>query len=184
MLLLFVLSGVSGLVYQVIWARQLTLVFGATSPAITTVLTAFMLGLALGSWGAGRWARRWGNPLRAYAWIELGIGAYAVAFPFLLEAFKSIHIPLFRLLVDAPVALGAARVVLVVALLLPPTLLMGASLPVLARALIRDVSNLGREAGTLYGLNTLGAATGVYLTTFFLIPNIGLLGGWLTACLL
>ena len=184
LLLLFALSGVSGLIYEVIWARQLTLVFGATSPAITTVLTSFMLGLALGSAGAGRWAARWGNPLRAYAGIELGIGAYAVAFPFLLDLFNLAHIPLFRLLVEAPLALGAVRFVLVVVLLLPPTVLMGASLPVLARALIRDPSRLGREAGILYGLNTLGAAAGVYLATFSLIPQVGLTGGSLAAAAL
>lgn len=183
-LFLFVLSGVSGLVYQVIWARQLTLVFGATSPAITTVLASFMLGLALGSYGAGRWAGRWGNPLRAYAVIELGIGAYAVAFPFLLDALALVHIPLFRLLVDAPLALGGARVVLVVGLLLAPTALMGASLPVLARALIQEPTSMGREAGLLYGLNTLGAAAGVYLATFFLIPGVGLTGGWAVAAAL
>jgi spermidine synthase len=93
---LFLLSGVSGLVYQVVWARQLTLVFGATSPAITTVLAAFMLGLALGSYAAARWAGRWGNPLRAYALIELGIGIYAVAFPLLLSGVQILHIPSFE----------------------------------------------------------------------------------------
>ena len=179
--LLFVLSGVCGLVYQVIWARQLTLVFGATSPAITTVLTAFMLGLALGGYAAGRWARRWGNPLRVYAILEIGIAVYAVAFPFLLDLLTLVHLPLFRLLVEAPLALAAVRVVLVASLLLLPTVLMGASLPVLTFALAHDGPTVGREAGTLYGLNTLGAAAGVYFATFFLIPSVGLTGGWLSA---
>jgi spermidine synthase len=178
---LFLLSGVSGLVYQVIWARQLTLVFGATSPAITTVLAAFMLGLALGSYAAGRWASRWGNPLRAYALIELGIGIYAVAFPILLSGVQILHIPLFRMLVDAPLTLIAVRVALAAGLLLPPTALMGASLPVLARAVIRDSAGAGRGAGILYGLNALGAAAGVYLVTFFLIPTMGLIKGSLVA---
>ena len=178
---LFLLSGVSGLVYQVIWARQLTLIFGATSPAITTVLAAFMLGLALGSYAAGRWAGRWGNPLRAYALIELGIGIYAVAFPLLLSGVQILHIPLFRMLVDAPLTLIAVRVALAAGLLLPPTALMGASLPVLARAVIRDSAGTGRGAGILYGLNALGAAAGVYLVTFFLIPTMGLIKGSLVA---
>ena len=181
---LFLLSGVSGLVYQVIWARQLTLVFGATSPAITTVLAAFMLGLALGSYAAGRWAGRWGNPLRAYALIELGIGIYAVAFPLLLSGVQILHIPLFRMLVDAPLTLIAVRVALAAGLLLPPTALMGASLPVLARAVIRDSAGAGRGAGILYGLNALGAAAGVYLVTFFLIPTMGLIKGSLVAAAL
>lgn len=184
LLLLFALSGVSGLIYQVIWARQLTLVFGSTSAAITSVLAAFMLGLALGSHAAGRWARRWGNPLRAYGLIEFGIAAYAAAFPLFLEVLALVHIPLFRLFAEAPIALGLVRVILVAGLLLAPTMLMGASLPLLTRALVRDVSRLGREAGTLYGFNALGAAAGVYLATFFLIPNVGLTGGWLSAAAL
>lgn len=181
---LFLLSGVSGLVYQVIWARQLTLIFGATSPAITTVLAAFMLGLALGSYAAGRWAGWWGHPLRVYALIELGIGTYAVAFPLLLGGLQIIHIPLFRILVDAPLTLIAVRVALATGLLLPPTALMGASLPVLARAVIRDPAGTGRGAGILYGLNALGAAAGVYLVTFFLIPTVGLIKGSLVAAAL
>jgi spermidine synthase len=181
---LFVLSGVSGLIYQVVWARQLTLVFGATSPAITTVLASFMLGLALGSQAAGRLARRWGDPVRAYGVIELGIAAYAIAFPGLLHLLTLVHVPLFRLLVEAPVALGVVRIVIVAVLLLPPTALMGASLPVLARALVRDPTGLGRDAGILYGVNTLGAAAGVYLGAFFLIPGVGLTGAWLTAAAL
>src|SRR2546425_8702592 len=180
-LLLFALSGMSGLIYQVIWARQLTLVFGATSPAITTVLVSFMLGLAVGSYAAGRWALRLGHPLRAYALIELGIAAYAVTFPFLLELLTLVHVPVFRLLVETPVALGAVRIFLAAAIMLPPTVLMGASLPVLTRALVPDGSSIGREVGMLYGLNTPAGAAGVYLGTFFLLPGVGLTGGLLFA---
>jgi spermidine synthase len=180
-LLLFTFSGATGLIYQVIWAREVTLVFGATSPAITTVLAAFMLGLALGSHAAGRWSMRWPRPLRVYAVIELGIGAYAIAFPLLLSLLSFVHVPLFRLLLDAPLALGVVRVVLVGVLLLPPTVLMGASLPFLARTLIVDSSTVGRDVGLLYGLNTLGAAAGVYVATFFLMPTAGLVGACLVA---
>src|SRR5260370_24363000 len=183
-LLLFALSGMSGLIYQVIWARQLTLVFGATSPAITTVLVSFMLGLGVGSHVAGRLTWRLGHPLRAYALIELGIAVYAVAFPFLLELFPLAHVPVFRLLVETPVALCAVRVFLAAAIMLPPTVLMGASLPVLTRALVRDGSSVGREVGMLYGLNTLGGAAGVYLGTFFLLPSVGLTSGLLSAAAL
>src|SRR2546428_10552048 len=179
-LLLFALSGMSGLIYQVIWARQLTLVFGATSPAITTVLVSYMLGLGVGSHVAGRLTGRLRHPLRAYALIELGIAVYAVTFPLLLELLTLAHVPVFRLLVEMPVVLGAVRVFLAAAIMLPPTVLMGASLPVLTRALVRDGSSIGREVGMLYGLNTLGGAAGVYLGTFFLPPGVGLTGGFLS----
>jgi spermidine synthase len=175
---------VSGLIYEVIWARQLTLVFGATAPAVTTVLTSFMLGMSLGSYVAGRWAWRRIQPLRAYALIELGVGVYAVAFPLLLDGLNMVHVPLFRRLIGHPLLLGEIRVVMVVALLLVPTMLMGASLPVLARALTQGPARVEHETGLLYGLNTLGAAAGVYVSTFFLIPRVGLTGGWLVAAAL
>lgn len=80
-LLLFTASGIAGLIYEVVWSRQLTLIFGATTLAVSTVLTTFMFGLGLGSFLAGRAIDRGGHPLRMYAVLEAGIGAYAILFP-------------------------------------------------------------------------------------------------------
>ena len=81
LLVLFFFSGVSSLVYQVVWARMLTVVFGTTLLATSTVLSAFMAGLALGSWVLGRYIDRCKHPLRIFAALEVGIGLFALFFP-------------------------------------------------------------------------------------------------------
>ena len=86
--LCFFLSGASGLVFELVWTRQLELVYGSTTLAISTVLSVFMGGLALGSWLAGRWADRLRDPLRAYALAEAGVGLYALAIPAILAAYQ------------------------------------------------------------------------------------------------
>src|SRR3954467_13541710 len=89
--LCFILSGATGLIYEVLWARMLGLVFGATTFAISTVLAAFMGGLALGSAWAGRLAARIRRPLRAYALIEIGIALYALAVPYLFRLVNYLY---------------------------------------------------------------------------------------------
>src|SRR5262245_62524793 len=93
LLLIFLLSGASGLIYQVVWSRSMTLVFGSTTHAVSTVLAAFMGGLALGSVCVGRMGDRLRRPLRAYAFIEIAIAVLAVAVLMLMPAMA----PLYRL---------------------------------------------------------------------------------------
>src|SRR5438046_229746 len=93
-LLCFLASGASGLVYQVVWMRELTLVFGATTLAVSTVLAVFMGGLAVGSFFGGRLADRVARPLRAYGLMEIGVGVYGVAIPALFAALPLVYQPL------------------------------------------------------------------------------------------
>jgi spermidine synthase len=123
---IFTVSGGTALVYQVIWARWLGLVFGNTTVSVSIVLASFMLGLALGSHLAGRLLPRVGNPMRGYAWMELGIGVFAVCFPLISRLTDSA----FSLLVTAESSALSGllvRTVLVFLLLLLPTTLMGAT---------------------------------------------------------
>src|SRR3990172_7230687 len=141
LLLCFFLSGASGLCLEVVWVRQLTHVFGSTTLAISTVLATFMGGLALGSWLGGRYADRTRRgALASYALCELGIAACALVIPLALGGF----------------ALSGL-------VLVAPTTLMGATLPILARHVVRtraDFGVLGRRVGTLYAANTAGAVFG------------------------
>src|ERR1041385_9508221 len=95
-LLCFFGSGMSGLVYQVVWVRELVLVFGATTFAVSTVLTAFMGGLALGSLYFGRRSESISRPLRLYGWLEIGIGLYGLVVPLIFAALPVIYPPIWR----------------------------------------------------------------------------------------
>ena len=170
---IFLLSGAAALVYQVIWARWLGLVFGNTTTSISIILGAFMLGLALGSWAAGSVVRRLSNPMRAYAILELGIGAFALAFPLATAGLGHLYGAVASAESPAAVTIGW-RVALAFGLLLVPTSMMGATLPLLTEHFCRDPRH-GRvwRAGVLYAFNTVGAAVGVIAAGFVGIELLG-----------
>lgn len=171
---LFFLSGATGLTYQTLWARQLHLVFGTSTFAITTVLTAYMAGLAIGGFVMARHADRVRRPLAWYGWIEAGIGVYALLFPVLLGLVTPIYLGFWRALEPPPVLFGVVQFLVVGLLLLLPTALMGATLPLLARFATERVSAAGDAVGRLYALNTAGAVFGTFLCGFMLLPTLGL----------
>ncbi len=171
---LFIVSGGTGLAYEVIWTRHLVRIFGATSFAVTTVLASFMAGLALGSYIFGKYIDRRGNPVRTYGLLEFGIGLFALAFPFLLHLLSGAYGWLYSTLRDEFYLLTAARVLLSFAILLIPTTLMGGTLPVLSKFVVRQVSSLSGKVGSLYAVNTLGAVVGAFGTGFFLLPKLGM----------
>src|SRR5262245_48396757 len=167
-----VFSGLSALVYQIIWVRLLGFTFGTTTEAVSTVLAVFFGGLALGNLGAAALLPRITLPLRAYALLELGIGLYALASVPLLQLLSGVHVLLGA--GQGPLAQTALRVVGSAAVLLPPTIAMGATLPVVARGLVTEDRSVGRWSAVLYGATTAGAVLGAYLCGFWLIPGLGL----------
>ncbi|HKQ08207.1 MAG TPA: fused MFS/spermidine synthase [Blastocatellia bacterium] len=173
-LLCFFASGISGLVYQVVWVRELVLVFGATTFAVSTVLTAFMGGLALGSFYFGRRSESIPRPLRLYGWLEIGIGVYGLAVPFIFAALPVIYHPIWRWLQLSFFTLSLVRFLFAALVLILPTALMGATLPVLASYYARDAHRIGLRVGSLYALNTFGAVIGAAVTGFALIPLLGM----------
>src|SRR5512145_2798953 len=167
-----VFSGLSALVYQIIWVRLLGFTFGTTTEAVSTVLAVFFGGLALGNlWAAARLTRV-ERPLRVYALLELGIGLYALASVPLLQSLSGVHVLLGA--GQGPLAQTALRLAGSAAVLLPPTIAMGATLPVVARGLVTEDASLGRWSALLYAANTAGAVLGAYLCGFWLIPGLGL----------
>jgi len=170
----FFLSGAAGLAYEVVWARLLGLAFGHTVYAVTTVLAAYMGGLALGSLLLGRWADRVERPLRSYALLEATVGLYCAATPDLLSGVDALYIALCRTgQPSAPAAL-ALQFGLSAAVLLLPTTLMGATLPVLGRAVVEGHELAASRVGTLYAINTWGAVVGTVGTGLLLLPAVGL----------
>jgi spermidine synthase len=181
---LFFLSGLSGLVYEVVWTRLLVLVMGNTVFSVTTVLCAFMGGLALGGFLGGRAADRLARPLRTYAWLEAAIGALGLLVPLLVRGLAPVHAAVYGAVGDSPALFGAWQFVACGLVLMLPSTLMGATLPVLARHVARDLHRVGGSVGRLYAANTFGAVAGAFLTGFVLVPTLGLWRTTITAALL
>ncbi|MEE2874477.1 MAG: fused MFS/spermidine synthase [Candidatus Latescibacterota bacterium] len=170
---LFFFSGSCALVYQITWMRLFRLVMGNTVFTSATVLTAFMAGLAIGSFVAGRLTDRSAHPLRAYAWLEVLIGLCGFAMIPAFNALAPVYGGLYAWLGDSPLLLSMGRFLVSAALLALPATLMGATLPLLSRFMTQRLERMGRDLGRLYALNTLGAALGAALTGFLLVPSLG-----------
>lgn len=184
--LLFFLSGISGLVYETVWFRMLIRVFGSTLEATSTVLAVFMGGLALGAVLAGRRADAAKNPLKAYAWLELLAAASALAATFIMANLPGLIAPLLPEGggAGAAAATAALRVAVAAAVMLIPTALMGATLPLLASGLSSGTADSGEKISKLYALNTLGAALGVLAAGFLLVGHAGEKGAAIAAAAL
>lgn len=168
------LSGAAALVYQVAWARYLSLLLGHTSYAVVAVLVAFMGGLALGNAWLGRYADRLRRPLALYAWLEVGIALYAVLFPLYFEGCRSAFVGLARQMAAGSGWLLVLKFVFSFAAILLPATLMGGTLPVLTRLVTRSLGELRPRVAGLYFVNSLGAVVGVAIADFWWIPSLGL----------
>jgi spermidine synthase len=174
-LMLFFLSGASSLIYQVVWVRMFTQVFGSTTFAVSTVLTSFMAGLALGSYLFGRLAdRHEKSSLLVYGILEGAIGVYALAVPLLISMMESTYIWIYRDYEPSSSIFILMRFTICLLILLAPTTMMGATLPLISRFVVKQTQTLGQRVGMLYGINTAGAVLGCYLAGFVLIGSLGL----------
>ncbi|MGC4093997.1 MAG: fused MFS/spermidine synthase [Polyangiaceae bacterium] len=162
--LLFVASGAAALIYEVVWLHLLRLVIGASALSVGIVLASFMGGMFLGSLLFARWVPPGKEPLRVYALLELGVGLSGLCMPLLLPLLRSLYVGLVGY-----GAVGIAlRALLAALLLLPPTALMGATLPAIARRYAPGRRGMA-SLGSLYAANTLGAVLGSSLCAFYLL---------------
>lgn len=172
--LLFLLSGASSLIYQVIWTRQMVFVFGSSTFASATVLSAFMGGLALGSFVAGKYVDRLKNPFLWYGILEAIIGLWALLAPVLFDMALPIYKAFWQQMHLQVLPFSLLRFAVVALILLIPTACMGATLPLLSRFVTTSISVVANRVGSLYAINTLGAVTGSLAGGFYLIPVHGL----------
>ena len=171
---LFFMSGTIGLVYEVVWKHLFGTVFGNTTYAVAVVVSVFMAGLALGSLVFGRVADRTRRHLIVFAFLQLGIAASGALVPWALAGAEGLYRAVYRGTESAAV-LTAVQVIVSAAVLLVPTFLMGGTLPVLSRFVAARRGRVAPAVGLLYGLNTLGAAVGAFLSGYVLIKAIGTL---------
>ena len=170
----FFFSGIAGLIYEVVWTRMLTQIFGNMTYVIATVLSAFMAGLAIGSYLFGRIADRGKNDFLLYGFLEAGVGVYGFLVPQLFELGQKLYRPIFVVNESYPFLFNLLLFFLSFVLLVFPTLLMGATLPVLSRFFVRNLGDLGRKVGDLYATNTLGAVLGCAFAGYLFIPQLGM----------
>ncbi|MDJ0841014.1 MAG: fused MFS/spermidine synthase [Acidobacteriota bacterium] len=171
--LLFLISGAAALIYEVLWMKELSLLFGNSAQAAAAVLAAFFAGLAAGNryWGAR--AHRIRNPLKAYALLEVAVAAGALLYFLILWVYNTLYGWLFDRLYDYQFLFVGLKFTAAFLLLFPATFFMGGTLPVMAQFLIRNRAKLGKRASQLYAINTIGAAGGVFAVGFILPQRIG-----------
>jgi spermidine synthase len=169
---LFMASGAAGLIYQVVWTQDLVLVFGDTTQAVVTTVTAFLAGLGIGALVGAAVGARLRQALAVYGLLEIAVGCLALLMPLAFDVIATVFRSAY--LSYSPVEIALIRFALAFAALTPVTLLMGMSLPVLTRHLVRTDPDIGERIARLYGLNTLGAVLGSVAGGYFLIELIGL----------
>ena len=173
-LAIFVLSGAAGLIYEIVWSRQLVLVFGNTTQAVSAILTGFFGGMAIGAAIGGRVADRVRSPLRLYGLLEIALVVVVLVTPLTFDLIHEAYRGVYPALEGTPL-LALARLVLAVLALGPATIMMGATFPALVRHFTRW-SEMGHAFGRLYMANTLGAVAGTAISGLVLIELFGLRG--------
>lgn len=179
-LVMFVLSGGTGLVDQLCFSKYLGTIVGSTAHAVSAVLAAFMTGLALGAHVGGRLSRRLARPLQAYGVLELLVAATVALTPMGFAAIEPLYVSMVALAPQSVAWLSAARWLLAVALVIVPTMAMGATLPFLSSGLGQASDEEGghvareRRLSRLYAANTLGGAIGALGAAYWVLPALGL----------
>jgi len=175
----FFVSGLTGLTYEILWTRMIVKIIGSAPFAVSIVLTVFMGGLGIGSYLAGKTIDRVKNPLalvRIYGLLEITIGIYGLVLPLLLIAFRPLYAYLYNHLFAYFFGYNLLTFFGCTILLLIPAICMGATLPVLSRFFVTNISKVGTHVGRLYGLNTIGAAAGSLLCGFWMLSFLGIMG--------
>ncbi|MBK9347181.1 MAG: fused MFS/spermidine synthase [Burkholderiales bacterium] len=177
LLAIFVLSGFAGLIYQSIWSHYLGLFLGHAAYAQALVLAIFMGGMALGAAWVGHAGQRWRNLVRAYALIEAIIGCLGLLFHGIFTGVAALSYDWLIPALGAPWAIDVARWTVAALLILPQTILLGMTFPLMSGGLMRRYpARAGRLLGGLYFTNSIGAAIGALVAVFILLPWVGLPG--------
>ena len=181
--LAFLVSGVTALVYEILWSRYLSLLVGGTSLSHTIVLGTFMGGLAFGNAFFGRHADRTRNPLRLYGLLEVGIGLSCLLFPLVFSRLSALYLTLGARLGPDSLVNPLLKVALAAASMFLPCAFMGGTLPVLARYVVRSMREVGARIGWLYFINTAGAVLGCLVGGFYVVEAWGLEAGMVATSL-
>ena len=173
-LIIFGLSGMTALIYEIVWIRPLTVVFGSTIYAVSIIVASFLVGLALGSLIAGRYTDRLHNPLRYYGFIEIGIGLYGLMLISIFAVLPALYLSIYKATFSNLSLFFFLQMILSFTIILIPTTLMGATLPIVMKSFSKKFESVGKDLGKLYSVNNFGAVIGTLVAGFLLIPLIGI----------
>lgn len=179
--ILFFVSGAAALIYQVLWVRELGLLFGSTAEAAAIAIAVFFAGIAIGGAAFGAWAARLRLPLAAFGLVEIGVAATALGHFLVADAYFALYPRLYALVGANPVLETLLKALVAATILLPSAILMGGTLPLIGQHAIRAREALGRTGAALYALNTAGGATGAVAAGFVLPMALGFSGAYLLA---
>jgi len=167
------LSGMAALIYEVVWTRMLSLIFGSTVYAVATMLCAFMAGLALGSYLMARKVDKIKNLAMYFGLLQLGIGIYGILFLFSLGYLQYPYFWLYQAFHNYFWLFIFAQFLLYFLVLLIPTTMFGAIFPLATKIFTKGMDEVGKDVGYIYSANSLGSVLGPFLAGFILIPLIG-----------
>ena len=160
LLIIFGLSGMTALIYEIIWIRPLSLVFGTTIYAVSTIIASFILGLAVGSWLAGKYTDRLKNPLRYFAFAQLGVGFYGILLLPIFGALPEIYLGVYNVTLPNQALFMFTQILMSIAMISIPATLMGTTLPLMMRTYSEEFTTLGKDVGKLDASNSFGAVVG------------------------
>lgn len=177
----FAFSGTAALIYEVVWARELSLVFGSTVYAVSMMLASFMSGLSLGAFLGGKWADRSENLFALFGKLELGIAVFGLLTIPLIQLLPTLYFFVFNTLKPGFALFFFLQLLLSFSIMLVPTTFMGATFPVVVKINTASIEELGHDAGNAYSVNTIGSIVGSLSAGFLLIPLIGVKGATFVA---
>ena len=178
---LFTVSGAAALIYQVLWVRELGLLFGSTAQAAALTIAIFFTGIAFGGWFFGNRAKRIRYPLRVFGLVEMGVALTALGHFLVIDVYFALYPTLYTAVSGQPVLEILLKAVVAATILLPSALLMGGTLPLMGQYVIRSRNDLGRMGSAFYALNTGGGAAGALAAGFVLPMWLGFSGAYLLA---
>ncbi len=181
LLVLFFVSGFAALVYQVLWVRELGLLFGSTAQAAAMTIGVFFSGIAMGSWLFGRIAPRLRSSLLGFGLVEIGVAVTALGHFVLVDAYHAAYPAIYAVAGHSVLLDTLVKALVAATVLLPPAFLMGGTLPLMAQHLVRSRDRLGRTGSKLYAVNTAGSASGALAAGFVLPLALGFRNAYLFA---
>ena len=172
-IVIFALSGMAALIYEIIWIRPLSLVFGSTVYAVSTIISSFILGLAIGSWLAGKYTDRMSSPLKYFALFQIGIGVYGILLLPIFGLLPGAYIEVYNLTFPNLYLFQVTQILMAMSIITIPATLMGTTLPLMIKTYSQNFSTIGYDVGKLDASNSVGAVFGTLAAGFLLLPLLG-----------